>query len=183
MPGDLWILGDHRLLVRAATDSGTVTKLMAGGTADLVFTDPPYNVDYEGYTEECLKIKGDRMSDADFKKFLEAAFLSHRTVVKPGASNYVCHFLNELEAAGFEVCCRLICAKSTFACGFGGYKFQHEPMFWALPFCLLPLAGRNVGHSGPTLAFLLAFSFSEVARGGAGYFRNCIHVLMPIPVK
>jgi len=42
MPGDLWILGHHRLLARAATDSGTVTKLMAGGTADLVFKDPPY---------------------------------------------------------------------------------------------------------------------------------------------
>jgi len=90
MPGDLWILGHHRLLARAATDSGTVTKLMAGGTADLVFKDQLY-VDYEGYIEERLKIKGDRMSDADFKKFLKAAFLSHRTVVKPGASNYVCH--------------------------------------------------------------------------------------------
>jgi len=59
--------------------------------ADLIFTDPPYNVDYEGYTEERLKIKGDRMSDTDFKKFLEAAFRSYRAVVKPGASMYVCH--------------------------------------------------------------------------------------------
>ena len=64
---------------------------MAGDAADLVFTDPPYNVDYEGYTEERLKIKGDRMSDAEFKQFLEAAFRSCRTVVKPGASLYVCH--------------------------------------------------------------------------------------------
>jgi ParB-like nuclease family protein len=50
--GDLWILGEHRLLVGDATDTSAVAKLTAGGQADLVFTDPPYNVDYEGYTEE-----------------------------------------------------------------------------------------------------------------------------------
>ena len=74
--GDLWILGDHRLLVGDATNQDDVARLMAGDAADLVFTDPPYNVDYEGYTEERLKIKGDRMSDAEFKQFLEAAFRS-----------------------------------------------------------------------------------------------------------
>ena len=135
--GDLWILGDHRLLVGDATDSDAVTKLMADGPADLVFTDPPYNVDYEGYTEERLKIKGDRMSDGDFKNFLDAAFRSYRHVVKPGASMYVCHssswqreFQNALESAGFEVRCQIIWAKNTFAWGFGRYKFQHEPMFY-----------------------------------------------------
>ncbi len=89
--GDLWILGDHKLLVGDATNGDDVARLMAGEAADLVFTDPPYNVDYEGYTEERLKIKGDRMSDAEFKQFLEAAFRSCRTAVKPGASLYVCH--------------------------------------------------------------------------------------------
>ena len=135
--GDLWILGDHRLLVGDATDTDAVAKLMAGAPADLVFTDPPYNVDYEGYTEERLKIKGDRMSDADFKKFLERAFHSCRSAVKPGASMYLCHssswqleFQNALEAAGFEVRCQVIWAKNTFAWGFGRYKFQHEPIFY-----------------------------------------------------
>jgi len=52
---------------------------MAGVTADLVFTDPPNNVDYEGYTEDKLRIKSDRMSDADFKRFLKSAFRSVRT--------------------------------------------------------------------------------------------------------
>ena len=136
--GDLRILGDHRLFVGDATDVHAVAKLMAGAPADLVFTDPPYNVDYEGYTEERLKIKGDRMSDADFKKFLEAVFRSYRKLVKPGASMYVCHssswqreFENALESAGFEVRCQLIWAKNTFAWGFGRYKFQHEPIFYA----------------------------------------------------
>lgn len=138
VPGDLWILGDHRLLVGDATDTDAVAKLMASAPADLVFTDPPYNVDYEGYTEERLKIKGDRMSDADFKKFLEAVFRSYRKLVKPGASMYVCHssswqreFENALESAGFEVRCQIIWAKNTFAWGFGRYKFQHEPIFYA----------------------------------------------------
>ena len=137
--GDLWILGNHKLLVGDATNHADVAKLMmAGEAADLVFIDPPYNVDYTGYTEEKLTIKGDRMSDAEFKQFLEAAFRSCRAAAKPGASIYVCHssswqreFQNALESAGFEVRCQIIWAKNTFAWGFGRYKFQHEPMFYA----------------------------------------------------
>src|SRR5450631_2722141 len=135
--GDLWTLGNHKLLVGDATDRAQVARLMAGDAADLIFTDPPYNVDYEGYTDDKLKIQGDRMSDADFKQFLEAAFRSCRTVVKPGASMYICpssswqrEFQNALEAAGFEVRCQIIWAKNTFAWGFGRYKFQHEPIFF-----------------------------------------------------
>ena len=100
--------------------------------------DPPYNVDYEGYTKDRLKIKGDRMSDAEFKQFLEAAFRSCRTATNPGASVYVCHssswqreFQNALESAGCEVRCQIIWDKNTFAWGFGRYKFQHEPLFYA----------------------------------------------------
>jgi DNA modification methylase len=138
LAGDLWILGDHRLLVGDATSRADVMRLMSGEAADLVFTDPPYNVDYEGYTEERLKIKGDRMSDAEFRQFLEKAFGSYRAIVKPGASLYLCHssswqreFQNALEAAGFEVRCQIIWAKNTFAWGFGRYKFQHEPLFYS----------------------------------------------------
>jgi DNA modification methylase len=136
--GDLWLLGSHRLLVGDATNENDVAKLMAGDATDLVFTDPPYNVDYEGYTEKRLKIKGDRMSAGEFRQFLEAAFRSYRAVVKPGASLYVCHssswqreFQDALEAAGFEVRCQLIWGKNTFAWGFGRYKFRHEPIFYA----------------------------------------------------
>ena len=135
---DLWLLGNHKLLVGDATAPADIGRLMAGDAADLVFTDPPYNVDYEGYTEERLKIKGDRMSDADFKQFLENTFRSYRTVLKAGASLYTCHssswqreFQNALEASGFEIRCQIIWAKNTFAWGFGRYKFQHEPIFYA----------------------------------------------------
>ena len=136
--GELWILGNHKLLVGDATNHADVTKLMAGEAADLLFIDCPYNVSYEGYTEQHLTMQGDRMSDAEFKRFLEVAFRSCRAVAKAGASLYVCHasvwqreFQNAMKAAGFEVRCQIIWAKNTFAWGFGRYKFQHEPLFYA----------------------------------------------------
>ena len=138
LTGDLWVLGNHKVLVGDATDQADISSLMAGDAADLAFSDPPYNVAYEGYTDDRLTIQGDRMSDIEFKRFLEQAFRSFRAVVKPGASLYICHssswqreFQNALEASGFEVRCQIIWAKNTFAWGFGRYKFQHEPLFYA----------------------------------------------------
>jgi DNA modification methylase len=136
--GDLWILGNHKLLVGDATSPDDVQRLMAGDAADLVFTDLPYNVDYEGYPEERLKIRGDRMTPDQFQQFLQASFASYRRIMKAGASLYACHssswqreFQNAMESAGFEVRCQIIWAKNTFAWGFGRYKFQHEPIFYA----------------------------------------------------
>ena len=80
-----------KLLVGDATEGAEVARLMAGDTADLVFTDPPYNVDYEGYTEDRLTIQGDRMTPEQFCQFLEATFANYRQIMKPGASLYVCH--------------------------------------------------------------------------------------------
>jgi ParB-like chromosome segregation protein Spo0J len=73
--GDLWALGDHKLVVGDATVRADVDRLMLGEAADLVFTDPPYNVDYEGYTEDRLKIKGDGMTPEQFRQFLLAHVL------------------------------------------------------------------------------------------------------------
>src|SRR5580692_11246643 len=81
--GDLFILGNHKLLVGDATKDSDVAKLMAGEAADLVFSDLPYNVDYQGYTEEKLKIQGDRMGPAEFDRFLKESFASFRRIVKP----------------------------------------------------------------------------------------------------
>lgn len=135
--GDLWLLGNHRLLVGDATNRADVKLLMAGDTADLVFTDPPYNVDYQGYTEDQLKIAGDRMTSEQFRAFLTSVFASYRAVVKSTTSMYVCHpsswqreFQDTIEAAGFEIRCQIIWGKNTFAWGFGRYKFQHEPIFY-----------------------------------------------------
>ena len=134
---DLWSLGDHKLLVGDATVAADVQRLMGPDAADCVFSDPPYNIDYQGYTKERLTIQNDQMSPEQFKQFLLESFRSFRSVVKPGASLYVCHssswqreFQNALEAAGFEVRCQIIWGKNTFAWGFGRYKFQHEPIFY-----------------------------------------------------
>lgn len=147
--GDLWILDEHRLLCGDATSAADVSHLMGADKADLVFTDPPYNVDYEGYTNDRLRIEGDRMPPEEFCRFLQEAFTSYRTLVKPHASVYVCHasswqreFQGAMEAAGFRVRCQIVWAKSTFGWGFGRYKFQHEPIFYA------HVAGQKDGWYG-----------------------------------
>jgi DNA modification methylase len=136
-PGDLWVLGKHRLLCGDSTSRDAVERLMGGQKADLVFTDPPYNVDYEGYTEEKLKIQGDQMTPEQFQHFLNSVFSSYIWALKPGGSMYVCHpsswqreFQDALELSDFEVRCQIIWGKNTFAWGFGRYKFQHEPIFY-----------------------------------------------------
>jgi DNA modification methylase len=136
-PGDLWMLGNHRLLCGDSTSIDAVEGLMDGQKADLVFTDPPYNVDYQGYTEEKLKIQGDKMTPEQFQEFLSSVFSSYLWALKPGGSMYVCHpsswqreFQGALECSDFEVRCQIIWAKNTFAWGFGRYKFQHEPIFY-----------------------------------------------------
>ena len=137
MMGDLWLLGEHRLLCGDATLQEDAVRLFADSVSDLIFTDPPYNVNYEGYTEDRLTIKGDRMTAAQFRQFLQATFASYRRLMKPGSSIYVCHssswqreFQDAMESAGLEVRCQIIWAKNTFAWGFGRYKFQHEPIFY-----------------------------------------------------
>jgi DNA modification methylase len=134
----MWILGDHRLRCGDATVLAEVERLMADDKADLVFTDPPFNVAVHGYTKEKLTIMNDDMPAEQFREFLAKTFLSYRQFVKPGASMYVCHssswqreFQNAIEAAGFQVRCQIIWAKNTFAWGFGRYKFRHEPIFYS----------------------------------------------------
>lgn len=138
LAGDIWLLGNHRLMCGDSTSTETVETLMDGGKAHLVFTDPPYNVDYEGYTGEKLKIQGDKMDAAQFTTFLQQVFFAYARAVLPTASLYVCHpsswqreFQSALEVAGFHVRTQIIWAKNTFAWGFSRYKFQHEPIFYA----------------------------------------------------
>jgi DNA modification methylase len=135
--GDKWMLGDHRLLCGDATDPKNVKNLCGGDVIQLVFTDPPYNVDYEGYTKQELTILNDKMTPAAFLELLNGAFASYAKVLAPTGSMYCCHsvvgaawFQGAIEAAGFEVRTQIIWAKNTFAWGFARYKFQHEPIFY-----------------------------------------------------
>lgn len=89
--GDIWILGIHRLMCGDSTKKEDVEKLMDGQLADLWITDPPYNVAYEGRTEDKLKIMNDSMDDSSFRSFLVAAYSAAFEFMKAGASFYIWH--------------------------------------------------------------------------------------------
>lgn len=110
---------------------------MGGGTVDLIVTDPPYNVAYEGKTKDALKIKNDEMSDDNFKTFLFLAYKNMFNMAKSGAAIYVFHadteginFRQELINAGFMLkqCC--IWVKNSMILGRQDYHWQHEPVLY-----------------------------------------------------
>ena len=76
--GDIWKMGDHILVCGDSTDPDTIKKALQGSAADLLITDPPYNVDYTGKTKDALKIKNDKMEAANFRAFLTDAFKAAR---------------------------------------------------------------------------------------------------------
>lgn len=129
--GDVWMLGRHRLICGDSTLPETYTRLMEGKRANLVLTDPPYNVDVE---ETAGKIKNDNMSDEDFYKFLFAMFVNVEQNMEKDASIYVFHadskgliFRQAFHDAGFYLsgCC--IWKKNALVLGRSPYQWQHEP--------------------------------------------------------
>lgn len=135
--GQLWLLGDHRLLVGDSTEAADVDTLMGGRLADCVFTDPPYNVAYQGGTEDALTIMNDAMSDADFAAFLKAAYERMYDATRAGGGIYVCHadsagwvFRHEFVQAGWMLKQCLIWVKDAFVLGRQDYHWQHEPILY-----------------------------------------------------
>lgn len=131
MAGDIWLLGRHRLVCGDSTLPETYTTLMEGRRANLVLTDPPYNVNVE---ETAGKIKNDNMSDEDFYKFLFAMFVNVEQNMETDASIYVFHadskgliFRQAFHDAGFYLsgCC--IWKKNALVLGRSPYQWQHEP--------------------------------------------------------
>jgi DNA modification methylase len=136
-PGDLWLLGEHRLLCGDSTKAEDVERLMAGLRADLMLTDPPYNVDYTGKTKDALKVANDSMADNDFRKFLVDCFIPAFDAMKPGASFYIFHadsegynFRGAVKDCQQEVKQCLIWAKNTLVMGRQDYQWQHEPCLY-----------------------------------------------------
>ncbi|MDA8178307.1 MAG: DNA modification methylase [Deltaproteobacteria bacterium] len=136
-PGDLFVLGAHRLLCRDVTSLTDVARLMDGRRADLVFTDPPYNVDYTGKTADALKIANDTMDGRRFRSFLLAAFQVMFANAREGAPIYVCHadsegynFRGALSDAGwlFKQC--IVWVKDSFVMGRQDYHWRHEPLLY-----------------------------------------------------
>jgi len=136
--GDLWALGRHRLLCGDATKIEDVERLMDGKKADMVFTDPPYNVDYSGRGENTSEgILNDKMSKESFDTFLGEIFKRYSENCKTGGGWYIFHssstqhqFQKAIEDSGWNVKNQIIWNKPTASMGWGDYRWKHEPMFY-----------------------------------------------------
>jgi DNA modification methylase len=133
-PGDLWILGKHRLVCGDSTKQETYNLLMDGNLANLVVTDPPYNVNYEGTAG---KIKNDNMADEKFYQFLLDAFTLTEKAMAKDASIYVFHadteglnFRRAFSDAGFYLSGTCIWKKQSLVLGRSPYQWQHEPILF-----------------------------------------------------
>ena len=135
--GDIYLLGDHRLMCGDSTSLADVQRLVNGCKMDLLLTDPPYNVDYSGKTKDALKIENDNMEDSTFRRFLTDAFLNAATVMKPGAPFYIWHA--DTEGYNCRGACRdamlrvrqcLIWVKNSLVVGRQDFQWKHEPCLY-----------------------------------------------------
>lgn len=136
--GEIWVLGEHRLMCGDSTKPEDMRKLLGGGEADLWLTDPPYNVAIVGKTKKHLTIENDSWAnDDEFVEFLRKAFVTALDVLKPGCAFYVWfaqtqaeNFLTAADKAGMTIRQTLIWAKSTFSLGRQDYQWKHEPCLY-----------------------------------------------------
>lgn len=135
--GDIFDIGQHRLLCGSSTQTDTWKRLMGDELADLVITDPPYNVDYKGGTKDGLKIKNDNMSDGDFYQFLYDFYTALGSYTKAGGAWYVWHsdseganFRKAMTDSGIIVRQCLIWVKNSMVMGRQDYQWKHEPCLY-----------------------------------------------------
>lgn len=135
--GDIFQLGNHRLMCGDSTDSQSVKNLSGGVVINLLITDPPYNVNYEGATKDKLKIENDNMSDEEFVEFLSNAFIAADEVMEEGAAFYIWHgangskeFIEACTNCGWEIRQQLIWNKDHIVLGRQDYQWKHEPCFY-----------------------------------------------------
>lgn len=137
-PGDIWILGKHRLMCGDSTSEEDVNKLMNGKKANMIFTDPPYNVNYEGGANgNRMKIQNDNMDSDMFYEFLMKVYKNYSTHTEPGGAIYVCHadsegvnFRKAMIENGFLLKQCLVWVKNTFVLSRQDYHWQHEPILY-----------------------------------------------------
>lgn len=136
--GEIYELGEHRLLCGDATDPEAYAKLLGDQKADIVFTDPPYNVAYhsrgkglKGEGKE--ELKNDDLSDQEFARLIDRSFYEMMQRMKPGAAAYICsgwssypQFLSSLLKAGYEHSGVIIWVKNAPSMGWNDYRYKHE---------------------------------------------------------
>ena len=135
--GDIWQLGEHKLLCGDSTKPENVLRLLGEERADCWLTDPPYNVAYEGKTKEKLTIKNDSKDDASFRAFLVDAFTAAAAGMKDGAAFYIWHA--DSEGFNFRYAVReaelmtkqcLIWNKNSMVMGRQDFQWKHEPCLY-----------------------------------------------------
>jgi DNA modification methylase len=140
VPGDVWVLGDHRLLCGDSTQMEAVEKVLAGGLADMTWTDPPYGVNYGATMKDKLRKKHRRIANDNlgsaFEPFLREACANILAVTK-GAVYIICMSSSELHtlhkaftAVGGHWSTFVIWAKNTFTMGRADYQRQYEPILY-----------------------------------------------------
>lgn len=135
--GDIFHLGEHRIVCGDSTDPNVYSKIFGDSRANLLLTDPPYNVDYEGGTKEKLKIKNDKMGDSDFREFLRKFCEASFQVMNDGASFYIFHadlegynFRGAVQDVGEKIRQCLIWVKNSLVIGRQDYQWRHEPCLY-----------------------------------------------------
>ena len=135
--GDIYQLGNHRLMCGDSTSIADIERLCDGQLVDMWLTDPPYNVAYEGKTKDALKIKNDSMDNDTFRQFLRDSYVAADVVMKPGAVFYIWHadsegynFRGAAKDAGWTVRQCLIWKKSVMVMGRQDYHWRHEPCLY-----------------------------------------------------
>ena len=140
-PGDIWLIGKHRLMCGDSTDIGAVATLMDGKKARMIFTDPPWNVDYGGDSKhpswKPRQILNDKMSAEQFYDFLLAAFKAMASVSEPGAMTYVVMSAQEwgsvmtaMKECGYHWSSTIIWAKNSLVLSRKDYHTQYEPIWY-----------------------------------------------------
>lgn len=135
--GDIYQLGRHRLMCGDSTSAGDMKELVNGEKIDLYVTDPPYNVAYEGKTEEAMTIQNDSMDDASFRQFLRDAFSVANQHLKPGGAFYIWHadseglnFRAAVKETGWLLKQNLVWVKNSIVLGRQDYQWKHEPCLY-----------------------------------------------------